>query len=94
MSEDVKTKRMRRPKAEIKVSPIAYERLKIYADSIDSKVDAIVESLIEEYLKREEVNAVLKDKEELIKLKDERAKTQSKLDKLDQRIEELEGSKK
>ena len=94
MSEEVKTKRTRRAKAEIKVSPIDYEKLKVYADSIKSKPDKIVEDLISEYFNREEVKAVLKDKEELIKLKEELRKNEEDNARIKNRIKEIEGSQK
>lgn len=96
MAEEVKKRRTRRPKVtiDVKVSPIDFEKLKAYADSIKSKPEAILEELVKEYLDREEVKKVLEDKGELIKLKEERSKKQNEIDEIDRRIEELEGSQK
>lgn len=94
MSEEVKTKRVRRPKAEIKLSPIDFAKLEICAASIKSKPEKIVEDLVREYFEREEIKAVLKDKEELVKLKEELRKNEEDNVRIKSRIKELEGSKK
>lgn len=96
MSEEVKAKRVRRPNVnvDVKVSPTDYDKLEICATSINSKPEKIIEDLISEYLDREDIKALLKQNGELIKLKEERTKMKSKLDRIDKRIEELEGPKK
>lgn len=94
MSEEVKGKRTRRSKTEVKVSPINYEKLKVYADFIKSRPDKIIEDLIGEYLNREEVKTVLKDKEELIKLKEELRRNEEDNARIKSRIKEIESSQK
>ena len=96
MSEEVKGKRTRRPKVNInvKVSPVDYENLKVYADSIKSKPETILEGLVSEYLERDEVKAVLKGNEKLVKKKMELAKKEREVDELKRENEELESSQK
>lgn len=94
MSEEVKGKRTRRPKAEIKLSPIDYEKLEICAASIKSKPEKIVEDLVREYFEREEIKTVLGKSEKLIKLRHARDKKQEELDEIDRQIKEEEDSLK
>lgn len=90
MPEEVKGKRTRRPKVEIKVSPVDYDKLEIYADLIKSKPEKIVEDSIREYFDKEEVKAVFGKSEKLIKLRQARNKKQEELDEIDRQIEEEE----
>ena len=92
MSEEVKTKRPRRPRVDVKISPTDYDKLVIYAASIKSKPNAIIDSIIEEFLEREDVKAVLNERAELIKLREELKRKEEEAAKIKEKIKEIESS--
>lgn len=83
-------RRKRNAKVEIKISPKLNGYLEIYSKTINSTPTKIIEGLVEEYLKRDEVQTVLDENEELIKLKRDLEKKESEVAELKARIKEKE----
>ena len=83
-------RRKRNAKVEIKISPKLNGYLEIYSKTINSTPTKIIEGLVEESLKRDEVQTVLDENEELIKLKRDLEKKESEVAELKARIKEKE----
>lgn len=89
--DTIKSDRRKRPaKVEIKISPKLNGYLEIYSKTINSTPTKIIEGLVEEYLKRDEVQTVLDENEELIKLKRDLEKKENEVAELKARIKEKE----
>lgn len=89
-----KERKKRATKVEIKISPRLNDSLEVYSKTINSTPTKIVEGLVEEYLKKDEVKKVLDENEELIKMKKDLEKKEDEIADLRKRIKEKEDLQK